>query len=296
MTDEDAAVAVEVARTADLCALAAGADEPGQLAELLQTTPHPEELVAMWARLLVTLVPEDRTAELVDQLWREDDSEWLIAVEHFLDYAHRRQPGTLARFTAEVTAWPAASQAAFAGLVLAAIADALPEGMVPSHYLVARGLVVEAAASVGAPELADALAGLVALGWREPGALPAARLAYDLARHVEQELPGLLPRRQAVAALALVVGGFRDPGEPVVVRLHDGSGVVTDADEPLGIVDQSRRATVVAARVVRHAGRGEMRRLEAELTAHAPAPHDLLPVLLALALAAAAYVREDVRT
>ncbi|GHF52660.1 hypothetical protein FHX82_004196 [Amycolatopsis bartoniae] len=295
MPEDTADVALEVAHTADQCTLAIRADQLSRLSDLIARSGHREELVAMWARLLVTVVPEDRAAELVEQLWQRGEDRWLVAVEHFLDYAHRRHPASLGNFAAEVTSWPGAEQSAFAELVLAAIAGALPEGIVPSHYLVARGLVVEAAAALGCGELTDALAGLVALGWREPGALPPARLAYDLARHVEQELPGLAVRRRAIAVLALVVGGFRDPGEAVVIRLHDGALLLTDGDDPADAAGEAEKATVVAARVARHGGRGDLARIETELALHAPEEQDLLPVLLALALAAGAHVREDAR-
>ncbi|GAB2971871.1 hypothetical protein GCM10017788_23220 [Amycolatopsis acidiphila] len=292
MTEQDVTTALEVARTADECTLAARAAEFTQLRALIEGSAHREELVAMWGRLLVTAVPEDMAAELIDQLWRHDDSRWLIAVEYFLDYAQRRDPASLGRFAAEVTSWPGAGQAAFARVVLTTIACALPDGIVPSTYLVARGLLIEAAQLFGSPELVDPLAGLVALGWRQ-GGFPAARLAFDLARHVERELPGAEPRRQAIMVLALVAGTYREPDEPVFVSLREGIRRLGDGDDPVLQANEADKATVVAARVVRLAGYGDLRGIEAELDAHAPGAQELVPVLLALALAVASQVRDE---
>ncbi|WP_236792878.1 hypothetical protein [Amycolatopsis sp. GM8] len=269
MTDRDAAVALEVARTADACTIAVRAAAYAVLDELIQASAHREELVAMWARLLVTVVPEDLAAELIDQLWRHDDSHWLIAVEHFLDYAQQRDIASLDRFAAEVTSWPWPVQAEFARVVLGTIARALPDGIVPSHYLVARGMIIEAAELLDCPELVDPLAGLVSLGWRADGA-PATRLAYDVLGHIERELPGTNLR--AVKVLALVSGSCGGPVEP-----HDGIGLLGDA----------LRATAMAARAVRLAETGDLHQIETELTA----PADNVPVLLALALAVASGIR-----
>jgi hypothetical protein len=292
MTDRSVAVALEVARTADECTLAARAAQFAQVGALIEASSHRAELVAMWARLLVTVVPEDLAAELVDQLWRQDDSRWLIGVEYFLDYAQRRDPASLDRFATEVTSWPWLSQMAFATVVLTTIARALPDGIVPSHYLIARGLLIEAAELFGSPELVDPLAGLVSLGWRQAD-FPAARLAFDLARHVERELPGVAARREAITVLGLVAGSYREPDEPVFVSVQDGTRLLSDGDDPALEANEAERATVVAARVVRCAANGDLRGIEAELSAHAPGEQELVPVLLALALGVASRVREE---
>jgi hypothetical protein len=288
MTDQDVAVALEVARTADECTIAVRAAEFTVLGKLIETSAHREELVALWGRLLVTVVPGELAAELVDQLWQRDDSRWLIAVEYFLDYAQRRDPDSLDRFAREVTSWPPPAQVAFAKVVLTTIARALPDGIVPSDYLVVRGLITEAAGELGCPELTNPLTGLVALGWRD-GRFP----AFALARHVERELTGTLSRRQAISVLALVIGSCRDPDDPVVVSVHDGARLLSDRDDPAHEVTAADRATVVAARVVRCAGSGDLRGIEAELSAHAPDEQDLVAVLLALALAIAAQIRDE---
>lgn len=292
MTDQNVTVALEVARTADECTRAVRAAEFTQVGALFGASSHRAELVAMWARLLVTVVPEDLAAELVEELWRHDDSRWLIAVEHFLDYAQRRDPASLDRFATEVTSWPWLTQTAFATVVLTTIARALPDGIVPSHYLIARGLIVEAADLFGSPELVDPLAGLVALGWRQ-GDFPPARLAFDLARHVERELPGRVARRDAVTVLALVAGTYRAPDEPVFVSVHEGDRLLSDGDDPALEANEAEQATVVAARVVHRAANGDLRGIEAELSEHAPGAQELVPVLLALALAVASQVREE---
>lgn len=292
MTDDEDVPAVDVARIADRCTHAVRTARFELLDELVTGCGHRAGLASMWARLLVTLVPEEHAADLVDELWRRDDGSWLIAVEHFLDYAHRRDPLSLRRFSEEVASWPAEQLAPFARLVVAVIAAALPAGIVPSHYLVARGLIRQAAEAAGHPELTSPLAGLVALGWREDTG-PARRLALDLARHVEQELAGVEVQRRAVAVLALVMGTARDAGEPIVVSVHGGDRVLTDGDDPAAEPGQAERATVVAARVVRHAGYADLRSVEAELLEYAPEGEDLIAVLLALALATAAQVREE---
>lgn len=292
MSDQNVAVALEVARSADECTLAVRANRFDHLGDLVEGSAHREELVAMWARLLVTAVPEDRAAELVEQLWRRDDSRWLIAVEYFLDYAQRRDAGSLDRFAVEVTSWPRPARTSFATVVLTTIARALPEGILPSHYLIARGLIIEAAELLAGPELVEPLAGLVALGWRHEG-FPAGRLAFDLAQHVERELPGTATRTQAITVLALVAGAQREPDEPVLVTVHAGTQVCCDSDDPELAPNAAGKATVLAARLVRLAGHGDLRGIEAELSAHAPDEHALATVLLALALAVGSLVRAE---
>ncbi|TNC24838.1 hypothetical protein [Amycolatopsis alkalitolerans] len=282
MTDRDAAVALEVARTADECTIAARAAEFAVLDELVLASAHREELVAMWARLLVTVVPEDLAAELVDELWRRGEGRWLVAVEYFLDYAQRRDLSTAGRLAAEVTSWPWAAQAEFARAVLTTIARALPDGIVPSHYLVARGLIIEAASLLGHPDLVDPLAGLVSLSWHEDGA-GAALLAY-------RELPEAR-LADAITVLALVAGGFREPDEPVAIRRRGRQRALTDGDDPAAQRTAADKATVLAARAARCGSRGDLGGIEAELSAHAPGEDELIPVLLALALAVAAQVR-----
>jgi hypothetical protein len=292
MADQETTTVVEVARTADRCTTAVRAEDFTALDSLLKDSPHREQLVAMWARLLITVVPEDMAADMVDQLWRRDRSEWLIAVEYFLDYAHRRDPASLDRFVAEVTSWPWTQQSAFAQVVLTTVATALPEGILPSHYLVARGLIIEAAEEIGCTWLTNPVAGLVALGWRD-SRFPPLQLAFDLARHVDRELSDDQSRRQAITLLALVLGADRDAGEPVIVTLRNGARMISDSDDPEREARDTERATVVAARVVRHAGNGDLRRIDAELAQHAPGEHELVSVLLALALAAASHVRDN---
>ncbi|HVV07905.1 hypothetical protein [Amycolatopsis sp.] len=292
MSERDAAAVLEVARTADRCTTAVRAAEPARFAALLRESPYRGELLEIWARLLVTVVPEDSAAGMVERLWRGDNSEWLIGIEYFLDYAQRRSPATLARFVGEVLSWPWPEQSEFSLALLTTIAEALPDGILPSHYLIARGLVIDAAETAGCPGLTGPLTGLLALGWRDVG-FSALRLAFDLARHVSRELPGEHSRRCAVAVLAALLGEVRAGDERVVVSLRRGARLLSDADDPQLEVDEVERATVVATRVVRFAGIGDFARLRAELDEQAREEHELVAVLLALALAASSHVREQ---
>jgi hypothetical protein len=291
MAEQDAGAVLEVAKTADACTNAVRAADFGVLDSLLAGSPHRAQLVATWARLLVTVVPAKLAAEMVDELWRHDNGAWLIAVEHFLDYANQGDPGSLDRFIGEVLSWPGEQQSAFARVVFTTVAKSLPDNIVPSHYLVTRGLIIEAVEETGCAELTNALVGLVALGWQDTR-FPALRLAFELARHVDRELPDTRSRRRAVTVLALVLSRDRRAGEPVAVTLR-GPRMVTDADDPGREFGHAEKATVVAARAVRHAGRGRPDRIEAELAEQVPGEHDLVSVLLALALATAAHVRDE---
>ena len=281
---------VEVARTADRCASAVRGTAYGELEAVLRESPHREELLVLWARLLVTITPEELASEMVDELWRRDMSEWLVAIEHFLDYAHERKPASLDAFVAEVVSWPWALQVPFARILLTTVAKSLPADILPSHYLVARGMLLEAAEEAGCPGLVGALTGLVAQGWRDRDC-PATRLAFDLTRQVHRELPDRWARQQAIAEFALLLGQGRTD-EPVTVRTHGGARVLTEHDDPAR-PDHAERATVVAARVVRHAASGLLDRIEEELADQAPDEQGLVSVLLALTLAAATRLRED---
>lgn len=279
-----------VARAADRCTEALRTARFTLLDQLVTDRAQTAGLAMTWAQLLVTLAPEEQAADLVDELWRRDDGAWLIAVEYFLDYAYRRDPVSLRRFGAEVASWPAATLTPFARLVVAAVSAALPDGLLPSHYLTARRLILDAAGTAGCPELSVPLAGLVALGRRAGEGMEP---ALDFAYHVERELPETSARRKSVAALALVVGGAYDPGEPIVVPVDGGGRVLTDRDDPAAQSAPAERATVLAARLVRHAGTADLAAIESELLAHAPDGDDLVAVLLALALATAAQAREE---
>ncbi|HVW42598.1 MAG TPA: hypothetical protein VHC18_14720 [Amycolatopsis sp.] len=292
MGEHEAGSVVEVARAADQCTSAVRAAAYGELDEVFRQSPYRAELVALWARLLVTITPEDLAAEMVDELWRHGTSEWLAAIEHFLDYAHDRGPESLERFVTEVVSWPWALQLPFARIVLTTVAKSLPDGILPSHYLVARGMVIEAADRVGSPGLTSALTGLIAQCWRHAG-FPAMRLAFDLARHVDRELPDRRSRRQAIAALALVAGEGRS-AEQVTVTLRRDGRVLTEHDDPAREAGCTEKAAVVAARVVRYAASGAVEKIETELTDQMRGENELVSVLLALTLAAAAHVRDEV--
>lgn len=292
MGEHEAGGVVEIARTADQCTSAVRLAAYDELDAVFRRCPHRAELLGLWARLLVTMTPEDLAAEMVDELWRHDTSEWLAAIEHFLDYAHDREPESLDRFVTEVLSWPWALQLPFVRIMLTTVARSLPEDILPSHYLVARGMVIEAAERVGAPGLTGALTGLIAQCWRD-AEYPAMRLAFDLARHVDRELPDHGCRRQAIAALALVAGEGRS-GEPVTVTLRRSGRVLTEHDDPAREAGGTEKATVVAARVVRHAASGAVETIDAELADQVHGENELVSVLLVLALAAAAHVRDEV--
>ncbi|NKQ58955.1 hypothetical protein HFP15_39540 [Amycolatopsis sp. K13G38] len=293
MVEHEVDTVVEVARTADQCATAVRGTAYGRLEAVLRESSHHEELLALWVRLLVTVTPEDLAAEMVDELWRRDMSEWLVAIEHFLDYAHERRTRSLEAFVAEVVSWPWALQVPFARIMLTTIAKSLPEDILPSHYLVARGMLIEAAEEAGCPGLISALTGLVAQGWRQRDR-PAMRLAFDLTRQVHRELPDRRTRHQAIAAFALVLGQGRAQ-EPVTVTTHGGARTLSEHDDPT-TAPGAERATVVAARVVRHAASGALERIDAELADQAPGEQELVSVLLALTLAAATRLRNDAHT
>lgn len=292
MVDHEAGSLVEVALIADQCTCAVRGAEYGTLDEVLRESPHRAQLLALWARLLVTVTPEELAVEMVDELWRRDITEWLAAIEQLLAYADLRRIGSLDRFVAEVLSWRWALQMPFARIMLSAVTKSLPDGILPSHYLVARGMVIEATDRVGCPGLTGALTGLIAHGWRDTQ-FPAVRHAADLARHVDRELPGARSRRQAIAALALVVGQGRDGG-PVTVTLRRDGRVLTGDDDPAREAG-AEKATVVAARVVQFAASGALDEIETELSDQVPGEYELVSVLLALALAAAAHVRDEVR-
>ncbi|KAA9150728.1 hypothetical protein FPZ12_040610 [Amycolatopsis acidicola] len=281
---------LELARAADLCAGAARAGDRARFGVLARESGCQAELLELWARLLVTVVPEDSAAVLVETLWRQDDSVWLIGIEHFLDYAHRRDPACLSRFVGEVGAWPWPERAAFTLALVSAIADLLPPGIRPSHYLVARGLVAECGEPAGIADLTGPVAGLVAFGWREEG-FCAVRLGFDLSRHVERELPGRGSRRAAAVVLATVLGRAEADDERGVDGFRRGARLLNDTDDPRVEADEVENATLLAARAVRFASAGQFARLRAELDRCAGP--ELLAVVVALAFAVASHVREQ---
>lgn len=144
--------------------------------------------------------------------------------------------------------------------LMVALQRYLPADVLPSHYLIAEGMIDLAADHVGCPNIAPLLTRITLEMWHDHRS--AAAILFE-------ERLGVRQLRQAAAVLARALAQRAAPGEPfTVIGGHPGETpeyVISSTDEPANYADREQRITAVGTRIVGLVAAGKQRRIGNEL-------------------------------